>query len=201
MKITSYARVSLLERQTFNLDLMMPVNEKLTNLYQFVVDHERKFVGLSCKDQNLIPPSSALADEAQLVTNCDPQLQEFIQVAERRSLTELKAFLHRCIDVVNFLVYVEREVSMGGRKFIDLIKSLGPEMQDALSKEEYRDFVSYDSNVIVRKLLEKLIDLESTADAKLSEQTLRAKQKKVSELCPTLFSPDESRVFLGTSML
>ena len=27
------------------------------------------------------------------------------------------------------------------------------------------------------------------------------KQKTVSEQCPTLFSPDESRVFLGTSML
>ena len=64
MKITSFSKVALLEKQVFNLDLMMPVSEKLINLYQFVQDHGRNFVGLSCKDHNLIPPSSALSDEA-----------------------------------------------------------------------------------------------------------------------------------------
>ena len=55
-------------------------------------------------------------------------------MAERRSLTELKAFLRRCIDVVEFLVYIVSEVDkMRGRTFKDLIKSLGPEMQDTLS--------------------------------------------------------------------
>ena len=71
MKITSYARVSLLEYQTFNLELLMPANEKLINLYQMVVEHERKFIGVTCKTLNLIPPSSALSEEAQLVANCD----------------------------------------------------------------------------------------------------------------------------------
>ena len=70
-----------------------------------------------------------------------------------------------------------------------------------LSKQRYSDFVLYNSNILIRKLLEKTINLEATGDAKLSEQTLRLKQEKVSELCPTLFSPDESRVFLGYSML
>jgi len=27
------------------------------------------------------------------------------------------------------------------------------------------------------------------------------RQKKISELCPTLFSPEESRIFLGTSLI
>ena len=63
------------------------------------------------------------------------------------------------------MIYVENEVSNQGRKFQDLMRSLGPDMLDALSKEEYRDFVSYDSNLFVRNIMEKLTDLEATGDA------------------------------------
>ena len=41
----------------------------------------------------------------------------------------------------------------------------------------------------------------ATNDAKQNEKMLRAKQQRVSELYPTLFSPDASRIFLGQSML
>ena len=45
------------------------------------------------------------------------------------------------------------------------MRSLDADTLDALSKEEYRDFVTYDSNVIVRRLMERLTSLESTDDA------------------------------------
>lgn len=114
---------------------------------------------------------------------------------------QLKVFLRRCIDVISFLEHIEREVENQKRKFSDLMRELGPELQNRLSKEEYRDFVIYDSNELVRKLLEKTNQMEGTEDAKLSEQTLRAKQERISQLCPTLFSPLESRVLLGLNLI
>jgi hypothetical protein len=124
-----------------------------------------------------------------------------VHVAERSSLVQLKAFLRRCIDVISFLEHIEKEVDNQKRNFSHLMRQLGPELQNRLSKEEFRDFVVYESNEMVRKMLEKTIQMEATEDAKLSEQTLRMKQNRVSQLCPTLFSPVESRVFLGLSMI
>lgn len=103
--------------------------------------------------------------------------------------------------MIIFLEFIEQEVVGQKRDFRHLMVALGPQIQDRLSKEQYRDFVVYESNDIVRNLLEKTIRMDQTEDAKLSEQTLRGKQKKVSELCPTLFSPVESQIFLGISML
>ena len=100
-----------------------------------------------------------------MLINCDTSLQESIQVAERRSLAELKVFLQRCIDVIQFLFFVQSDLNKQGRKLIDLMRSLDEDTLDALSKEEYRDFVTYDSNVIVRRLMERLTSLESTDDA------------------------------------
>ena len=48
MNITSYVSASALDRQTFNLDMMMPVKEKLDNIQQFITRHERAIVGLTC---------------------------------------------------------------------------------------------------------------------------------------------------------
>ena len=79
--------------------------------------------------------------------------------------------------------------------------ALGPELQNRLSHEQYRDFVVNKSDDLVRNLLEKTIRIDATEDARLSEQTLRAKQKHFSERCPTLFSHVESQIFLGISML
>ena len=45
MNITSYASVSALDFQTFNLDLMMPVKEKLGNIQELIHRHERAIAG------------------------------------------------------------------------------------------------------------------------------------------------------------
>ena len=55
------------------------------------------------------------------------------------------------------------------------MRELGPELQNRLSEEKFRDFVVYESNELVRKMLEKTIQMEATEDTKLSEQTLRMK--------------------------
>ena len=60
---------------------------------------------------------------------------------------------------------MQSDLNKQGRKLIDLMRSLDADTLDALSKEEYRDFVTYDSNVIVRRLMERLTSLESTDDA------------------------------------
>ena len=74
---------------------------------------------------------------------------------------------------------------------------------DTLSKQEFCDFVDQEASAstTVKILLERLTSMEATDDAQMAEQTLRTKQKKFSEFCPTLFSPEESKVVLGTSML
>ena len=43
--------------------------------------------------------------------------------------------------------------------------------------------------------------MQVSDDAKLGEHTLHQKQQHVSNLCPTLFSPLESSLFLGMSLL
>ena len=70
-------------------------------------------------------------------------------------------------------------------------------MQDALSKHKYRDLVAYETNEVVHKLLEATVRMQISSSAHLSEQELRIKQRMISERCPTLFSPLESKIFLG----
>lgn len=46
------------------------------------------------------------------------------------------------------------------REFRHLMTALGPQLQNRLSKEQYRDFVVYESNDLVRNLLEKTIRMD-----------------------------------------
>ena len=87
-------------------------------------------------------------------------------------MAQLKAFLRKCIDVIEFLNYIETEIDNQKRRFVELIRSLGPELQDVLSKQEFSDFVEKDSNNVVRILLEKTIAMQATEDAKLTEGIL-----------------------------
>ena len=103
----------------------------------------------------MIPQKSLISNELLLVTNLETQIKDFVEVAERSSLVQLKLFLRRCIDVITFLEYIEREIDNQKLSFDHLMRELGPELQDRLSKEEYQDFVVKDSNQLVRKLLEK----------------------------------------------
>ena len=114
----------------------MPVRDKLYNLLKFVSENEQAFVGLTCKNHDLIPQGCDLDEDTILVANLEPQveLKEFIEVAERRSLKELKDFLRRCIDVIEFLFYIREEVDKQKRQFSDLIRQLDPVVRDALSK-------------------------------------------------------------------
>jgi len=80
-------------------------------------------------------------------------------------MAELKVFLRRCIDVIEFLNYIETEVDKLGRQFIDLMRSFGPEALDDLSKEQYRDLVTNNSCALVHLLMERLTSLEITEDS------------------------------------
>ena len=111
MSITNYSSVTRLHEQQFNLDLMMPVREKLFDLFNFINQSERDLVGgLSNQNHDLIPPSCTLSEDTVPLVELEQQLKEFVEVAERRSFAELKAFLRRCIDIIEFFIYIEQEV-------------------------------------------------------------------------------------------
>ena len=78
------------------------------------------------------------------------EISEHIQVEEKKSLVHLKVFVQRCLDVIEFLYFIEQEIENSRRKFIDLIRELGPSLKDALSKHKFRDFVLSDSNDLIR---------------------------------------------------
>ena len=48
-------------------------------------------------------------------------MKEFIEVSERQSYAELKAFLRRCWDVTEFLHYIVVEVDKQKRGFRELM--------------------------------------------------------------------------------
>ena len=118
-------------------------------------------------------------------------------------MAHLKAFVRRCIDIIEFLTYIENEViSQQRRRFSDYMGQLGPNLQEIISKLKYLDFVNAGTqNDILLKMLETTITMQASEDANLTQQTIHFKQQAVSQLCPTLFSPLESTVFLGQSML
>lgn len=99
------------------------------------------------------------------------------------------------------MIHIEDEVESQKRKFSELMKQMGKDDQIFLSKSKYRDFVMNETNDLASKLLEKTIFMHGTEDAKLSEQMLRQKQQRVSQLCPTIFSPLESRFFFGMTLI
>lgn len=128
-------------------------------------------------------------------------MRERIQVEERKSLAHLKVFVQRCLDIIEFLYFIEQEMETARRKFQDLMAELGPEMKDRLSKHKFSDFALCDSSPLIHAILQKAIYLQLTEDGQLSQQTLHQKQQLVSQLCPTLFSRVESTIFLGHSLL
>lgn len=78
MNITSYVSTAVLDRQLFNLDLMMPVKDKLGNIQALINRYERALVGLTCKNKDLIPQSHELADDVCLVNNLELEITERI---------------------------------------------------------------------------------------------------------------------------
>ena len=142
MKITTYADLNQLQLQRLQLDLMMPVRDKLINLSKFIADNGDKIAGLTCNSKNLFSYKRVFGEEFETLASLNQIVYEYIQVAERRSLSELKAFIRRCLDVIEFLCYIEDEVEKThGRRFEDLMKELGPYI-NILSNKKYCDFVT-----------------------------------------------------------
>ena len=106
--------------------------------------------------------------------------------------------------MIEFLFFIESDLEKQGQRFHNFLKKMSAALLDTLSREEFRSFVVQEESsagATLKRLLESLTSMEANDDAQLAEQTLRTKQKRVSEVCPTLFSPEESKVFLGMSML
>ena len=93
MNITSYRSVSALDQQIFNLDLMMPIKEKLENIQELINRHERALVGSTCKNRQLIREDHELARHILILNSLDLQMSERIQVEEKKSLVHLKVFI------------------------------------------------------------------------------------------------------------
>ena len=145
---------------------MMPVKEKLNKLVHMVHTYERALTGATCKNHDLSSPNCVL------VNNVELEVAEYVQVAERQSLAHFKIFLRRCIDVIEFLTYIERELEECARRpFSDYVKELGPELQDRLSKHKYHDFIVFgaSNDDLIHKLLEVSISMQTSEDARLSE--------------------------------
>ena len=177
MKITTYADLNQLQLQKLSLDHMKPVRAKLINLSKFIADNGDQIAGLTCNNKNLFSDKNGFYEEVETIASLNQIVYEYIQVAERRSLSELKTFINRCLDVIEFLFYIEYEVeTTHGRKFEDLMKELGPYIQNILWKEEYCSFVTRSQNDIIIKMLEATVQMGFTNDTKQNEKNLRAKQ-------------------------
>ena len=122
MKITNYERAQRLAAQNLNRDQMIPALERLTALLNFLQSREGDFVVQTCKNRELIPRESALSEDVVMINGLDPALSEQIEVAQRTSKEQLKAFLQRCIDVIEFFCFIEEEVSVQNRQFADLVR-------------------------------------------------------------------------------
>ena len=167
MKLTSYTDINQLQLQRLQLDLMLPVRDKLISLSKFIASNGEKIAGQTCNKRDLFSDKKICGEEVETLSNLNQICYEYIQVAERRSLSELKAFLRRCLDVIEFLCYIEDEVEKTyGRRFEDLMRELGPNIQNVLSKEEYCGFVTRSSNDIIIKMLEVTVQMGATNDTK-----------------------------------
>ena len=108
---------------------MLPVRDKLISLSKFIANNGDKISGQTCNKQDLFTDWRAYGEEFVTLANLNQVVYEYVQVAERRSLSELKAFLRRCLDVIDFLCYIEDEVEKThGRRFEDLMRELGPRL-------------------------------------------------------------------------
>lgn len=103
--MTQFPKIDRLDLQTFNLDLMLPIRDKMIQFNEFLLSNEQSFVGSTCQNKNLLPFNSET--NLIIVENLELELTEFIQVAERASLVQLKAFVRRCLDVILFLEFIE----------------------------------------------------------------------------------------------
>ena len=63
LKITSYASTRRLEQQQISIDQMLPAQHRLLGLLNLIGTREQAFVGPACKNKNLIPDGSRLADD------------------------------------------------------------------------------------------------------------------------------------------
>ena len=77
-------------------------------------------------------------------------MQDFVEQAEKQSCIEIKAFLKRCLGVIDFL----KLTAPSQEEFNKIIDGLDENMRENLSKISFKDLVNSNSNPLVRKMVE-----------------------------------------------
>jgi len=111
MRVTNYASIANLKSQRFNLDYMLAVKTRLLNLRDLILRFEHSFVGQTCKNGELIAEHVGLSQQVLLTSQLDQALSEGIEVAERQSLAQLKVFIQRCLDTIEYFGFIEEQIA------------------------------------------------------------------------------------------
>ena len=74
-------------------------------------------------------------------------------------------------------------------------------MLQYLASYRFKDFVNSESNPLVRKMLEITVRVRNTGDTQKTSDEIRLRASRAQNLCQTLFSPGENRIFIGESLL
>ena len=196
LNITSQPRLNRPNDQICNVDLLLPIGQKLRGIYEFLSRSQRDLQGRVCQNPDRISESSPLYERVTQLCRLKQTEQDFIEVAEKQSCRELRLFIRRCLDVIEFLGLIN-----SGNSFRTIMKELSPDMLKQLAGFRFKEIVNSESNPLIRKMLEITVRVTEPGDPNKTSELLRQRTAKAQNLCRTLFSPGENRIFIGESLL
>ena len=137
--------------------------------------HSFNLEGRICQKSDLIGDELFVKQVCQL----EQTAQDVIEVTEKQSNVELKAFLRRCLDAIDFL----RLTTDSDGSFYKILQELDPNMLEQLASYRYKDIVNSDSNPLVRKMLEITIRVQESGDTQRTSGLIRRMAHKYRNLC------------------
>ena len=122
-----------------------------------------------------------------------------LELMEKNSLKNLQLLINRCIQAIDLLQILTN--NFDNKFFASVQKQLDDGLiVRALCDMTFKDLVTLDNNMVIRKFLEASVQVESQSTED-TQSLMRKKYAFINKVCSTYFSEDENVAFIGVNLL
>lgn len=161
-----------------NFDLVVPIKQRLDALFDFISQNTSYLHGIASQESNV-----------------SLEVQDEISREENESLKNLKAFINRCLDVIQFLHIINDHNTI-----TEIQKGMSIEDLVGFTELQINNMLVGESNELVKNVL-KYVIRSACSGTDQPTVTLEQSLKQVEQLCQTFFVDGDERVFQGETIL
>jgi hypothetical protein len=122
-----------------------------------------------------------------------------LELMEKNSLKNLQLLINRCIQAIDLLQILTN--NFDNKFFASVQKQLDDGLiVRALCDMTFKDLVTLDNNMVIRRFLEASVQVESQSTED-TQSLMRKKYAFINKVCSTYFSEDENVAFIGVNLL